>query len=286
MTKLTQLLPAPIKRGLKRKLLRVETARVYELVTEPNPRPLQGKVAVVTGASGAIGRAIAVRLAVDGASIVAVARGREKLNALVDEISELGGSARAETVDITDAASIFAAAEKVGSVHILVNNAGGSSRENNAHIWEQTPNVVDDLLNVNLRAVMLTTAAFGKSMVSLGAGGRIINIGSTVGVGGLSRFSDYAAVKAGVAGYTRSAALEFGPLDITVNCVTPGIIQRGHISPAAVAETIRKGVLPRLGRAEDVAELVSFLAGPRGGWITGQELIVDGGRSLGLHGER
>lgn len=285
MPRLARLIPQPLKRILKRHLVQTEMSRPYELIIDAVRRPLQGKVAVVTGASGAIGRAIAVRLATDGASVVAIARNPEKLNHLSCEITALGGDARVKCIDLTDADSIFALANELNTVDILVNSAGGSSRDRNALIWEQTPEIVDELISTNLRSVMLMTSAIGKLMVTSGVEGRIVNIGSTVAAGGLARFSEYAAAKAGVIGYTRSAALEFGPYGITVNCVTPGIIQRGVINDMAVESTLKKSVIPRLGRSEDISEMVAFLVGPRAAWITGQEFIVDGGRSIGLHGE-
>lgn len=289
MGKLARLVPRPLRREIKTRLQRrfgaIEMARPYEIVVDPAHRPLADKVAVVTGASGAIGRAIAVRLAVDGALVVAAARDIEKLHALADEISALGGATRVESVDLSDAAAVRDFASRVGPIHILVNNAGGSSRSRSAQIWEQAPETIDEVLRVNLRAAMLTTAAFGRGMIEGAAGARIINLGSTTALGGLSKFSEYAAAKAGVVGYTRSAALEFGPHGVTVNCVTPGIVQRDRISESKAASTVKRGVVPRLGRAEDIAEMVGFLAGPRAGWITGQEFVIDGGRSIGLHGE-
>lgn len=289
MASLSRLLPGPLKQAIKRPLQRkfgkIELSRPYEIVIDPAYLPLAGKIAVVTGASGAIGRAIAIRLAADGAHVVAVARDAKKLQALAAEITSLGGEARWESLDLSDAVAVRVAAERLGSIDILVNNAGGSSRSKNAHIWEQTVETIDDVLAVNLRATMLTVAAFGQGMITSGRGGRIVNLGSAVGVGGLSKFSEYAAAKAGVAGFTRSAALEFGPHRVTVNCVTPGIVQRDPITHASTQQTLRKTVLPELGRAEDIAEMVGFVVGPRAGWITGQEFVVDGGRSLGLHGE-
>lgn len=289
MASIARFIPGSIKQAIKRPLERrfgkIEMARPYEIVVDPSRRPLAGRHAVVTGASGAIGRAISIRLATDGAEVTAIARDVERLEALVEEIESLGGVARSKSLDLSDADAVRTAAEQSGYVDILVNNAGGSSRGKHAYVWEQTVETIDEVLSVNLRSAMLTTAAFGRGMVKRGDGGRIVNLGSTVAVGGLSKFSEYAAAKAGVVSYTRSAALEFGPHGVTVNCVTPGIVQRDQISHANVEVTLKKSVLPTLGRAEDIAQMVGFLVGPQASWITGQEFIVDGGRSIGLHGE-
>lgn len=280
-------LPRGVRRFLRNRLIRVEMSPSYRIVAGSAQRlRLEGKTAVVTGASGAIGRAISVQLASEGARVVLVARDRSKLTALSDEIADLGGLARSESVDLGDADAIAELAASLGSVDILVNNAGGSARSQHAPIWEQRLDVLDELISVNLRAPMLTTATFGRMMIAAGLKGRIINIGSTVALGGLSRFSDYAATKLGVVGLTRSTALEFGPHGITVNCVTPGIVLRGQVTQTEIDRALSKGVLPEVGRPEDVSQMVSFLCGPEGRWITGQQFVVDGGRSLGLHGER
>lgn len=289
MANLARLIPQTVKRAvrgpLERRFGKVEMTRPYELVIDPSRQPLVGHHAVVTGASGAIGRAISIRLAAEGARVTAVARDTKKLEELVEEIESLGGTASWQSLDLNDAEAVRSIAERLGHVDVLVNNAGGSSRAKNAYVWEQTAETIDEVLSVNLRSAMLTTGAFGRGMVERGGGGRIVNLGSTVAAGGLSKFSEYAAAKAGVVGYTRSAALELGPHGVTVNCVAPGIVQRDQISHAKVEATLKKGVLPDLGRPEDIAQMVGFLVGPHAGWITGQEFIVDGGRSIGLHGE-
>lgn len=282
MARLGRLLPESIKKALKRRLVRIEVARPYEVVVDPTARPLAGKIAVVTGASGAIGRAITVRLALDGAKVTAVARDEFKLNKLAAELAELGEEIAWKSLDLADTAAIRAFSQSRGGIDILVNNAGGSARSRHSAIWHQSPETIDEILDVNLRATMHMVAAFGEQ---LSQGGRIINLGSSVGVGGLAEFSEYAAAKAGVAGFTRSAALEFGPRNITVNCVSPGIVQRDEISYEIRDKTLSKAILPELGTAEDVAELITFLAGPKAGWITGQQIMVDGGRTLGLYGE-
>lgn len=276
----------PLVQAAKRRILRIETSGVYKIEVGSSGGNMVGKSVVVTGATGAIGRAISVRLAAEGATIFALARESSRLESLVQEIEGLGGHIVPAMVDLRNAEDILAVCDRVGPVNVLINNAGGSARERSAPIWEQSAEVIDDVLSINLRATILCTTAFGRRMVESGSGERIINIGSTVASGGLQRLSEYAAAKAGVVGYTRSAALEFGPHGINVNCVTPGVVQRGRISFEQMEATLKQGVLPRIGRAEDISEMVAHLCGPRGSWVTGQEFVVDGGRSIGLHGER
>lgn len=270
---------------IRNRLVRVETSRPYRIVIDGNRRELDGQVAVVTGGSGAIGRAICVRLASEGAKVHVLGRDVERIDAVVDEIRALGGSAVPGRVNVADAREIDAYLEAVGQIDILVNNAGGSSRERHAPLWEQSVEVIDEVLSVNLRAAMLCTRRAGRSMVAQATGGRVILIGSTVGVGGKARFSDYAAAKSALGGYAKSAAIELGPYGVTVNCVSPGIIQRDTPTAHQLNAVRAKAVLPREGRVEDVAELVMFLVSPRGGYITGQNIVLDGGRSLGLRGD-
>lgn len=248
-------------------------------------RSLSGKVALVTGGGGAIGRAISMRLAADGAEVHVLGRNAARLGAVVSEIREHGGEALCGAIDITRAHEFSEYVAGLATVDILVSNAGGSSRDQNAPFWRQSVEVIDDVLNVNLRSSILCAAAASRTMVRDGTGGRIILIGSTVGAGGKANFSDYAAAKAGLVGFTRSAAIELGPHGVCVNCVSPGIVPRGALTQRELETVHRKGVLPREGKPEDVAELVAFLASERAGFITGQEIIIDGGRSLGLRGD-
>ena len=115
--------------------------------------------------------------------------------------------------------------------------------------------------------------------------GRIINIGSSIALQGKAGFVDYAATKAAVVGYTRSLAMELGPSDITVNCVSPGFIQRGEFDEQKLQYLLKSNIMRKIGTAEDIAHAVVFLASDEAGFITGQNLIVDGGRSLGLQGD-
>ena len=251
-------------------------------------RRFEGKTAVVTGASGAIGSAVAKRLAAEGATVYLGGRNKDKLDALSEAMKVNGGHGIPLVLDITDPDSVEAAAgivrERSGGPGILVNCAGGSSREHCADIIDQSTEMIDDMLGINLRGTILCTRAFGKDIVHC-PGGRIINISSVIGEKGKASFSDYAAAKAGIIGFTRSVAQEFGVQGVTVNCVSPGYIQRGEFREDRLPYLLNSNFLHKIGCAEDVASAVAFLASEESGFITGQNLCVDGGRSLGLHGD-
>lgn len=167
---------------------------------------------------------------------------------------------------------------------ILVNCAGGSTRGNCADLIDQSVEMIDEMLNTNLRGSMLCTREFGKLMRQSGAG-KIINIASVIGEHGKPKFSDYAASKAGIIGYTKSVAQEMGLMGITVNCVSPGFIQRDEFNEQQLPYLLKSNFMNKVGSSEDVAAAVAFLASNDADFITGQNLCVDGGRSLGLHGD-
>lgn len=261
----------------------VELARPYEVRVD-GPPELDGLLAVVTGGSGAIGRAISLRLAISGAEVHVLGRSTEKLEAVVGEIREHGGTARVAAVDLEDDEEVTTFFDSLPTVDILVNCAGGSARGYHAPVWDQSLEVVDRILSVNLRAAISCVRAATPKMIAQRSG-RIISVGSVIGNHGKARFADYAAAKAGLAAYMKSAAIELGPYGVTVNLVSPGIVPRGRPTEDELERLKRTNVLGAIGREEDVAEAVGFLAGPRAGFITGQELAVDGGRSLGLRGD-
>ena len=268
---------------IKRRLTTVEMARPYVIQANPPPE-LAGLIAVVTGGSGAIGRAISLRLAISGAEVYVLGRSRARLEAVVDEVGEHGGTAHVAQVDLEDDEAVTTFIASLPTVDILVNCAGGSARGEHAPVWDQSPEVIDRILSVNLRAAITCVRAATPKMIAQRSG-RIISVGSIIGSAGKARFADYAAAKAGLTGYMKSAAIELGPFGVTVNLVSPGIVPRGRPTTDELERVRRTNVLGAIGHEEDVAEAVGFLASPRARFITGQELAVDGGRSLGLRGD-
>ena len=259
-----------------------------ESVIKNDELRFNGKVAVITGASGAIGGAIAWRLGYEGASVYLGGRNETKLSQVANQMLEHGINAKILKINVTDEKSIESAAKKVkkneGKVDILVNCAGGSTRGNCADLIDQSVEMIDEMLNTNLRGSMLCTREFGKLMRQSGAG-KIINIASVIGEHGKPKFSDYAASKAGIIGYTKSVAQEMGLMGITVNCVSPGFIQRDEFNEQQLPYLLKSNFMNKVGSSEDVAAAVAFLASNDADFITGQNLCVDGGRSLGLHGD-
>lgn len=240
---------------------------------------LSGRIAIVTGASRGIGRAIAHRLAVRGAHVVAAARG-ENARGVAEEIAAGGGRAEAIALDVTDPAAADAAVaatiERHGRIDILVNNAGITRDQLMLRLkradW-------DAVLATNLTSAFTLTQAVLKPMIRQRSG-RIVCISSVVGQSGNAGQANYAASKAGVIGFAKSVALEVASRGITVNVVSPGMIETDMTR--AITEQARGGwesriPLKRLGTPDDVAAAVCFLASDEASYITGQVLAVNGG---------
>ena len=241
-----------------------------------------GKVALVTGASRGIGRAIAVRLAAQGATVIAGARGTNA-QAVADEIVAAGGRATAVALDITDPASVEAAVAATLAAHqridILVNNAGITKDQLMLRMKRDDWNAVID---TNLTGAYTCVQAVLKTMVKQRSG-RIISITSVVGQAGNAGRVNYAASKAGLIGMTKALALEVASRGITVNAVAPGLIDTDMtkgISAGAQEEWAAKIPLKRLGTPDDIATAVTFLASDEASYITGQVLAVNGGMYL------
>ena len=241
------------------------------------------RVAIVTGASRGIGRAIATRLAAEGRHVVCVARSEGPLNELVSEITGAGGCASAKTCDISDFAAVTALIEGVNDEHgrldILVNNAG-ITRDN--LILRMDDDEWDAVIDTNLKSVFVACRAAARPMMR-GKFGRIVNIASTSGLVGNAGQSNYAAAKSGLTGLTKSIARELGKKNITANCVAPGFIETDMTKdlPGGVIDHIR-GVIStkNLGQPEDIAGCVAYVTSDGAGYLTGQTIAVDGGMTM------
>jgi 3-oxoacyl-[acyl-carrier protein] reductase len=255
------------------------------MATEDAPKPgckvdLTGQVALVTGASRGIGRAIAVRLAECGASIAAVARTIEGLNGTIEAIRAMGGTAEpfaGSVADSKDVERIVAEVEaKFPKVQILVNNAGVTK---DGLMLRMEDSAWDDVIDTNLKGTFLFCRAIGAMMLRQRYG-RIINISSVSGIMGNPGQSNYSASKAGVIGFTKTIARELAARNITVNAVAPGFITTDmtDVLPDKVKAEVKERIpVRRLGAPEDIADLVCYLSGPGAGFLTGQSIAVDGG---------
>jgi NAD(P)-dependent dehydrogenase (short-subunit alcohol dehydrogenase family) len=246
------------------------------------PLELSGKVAVVTGASRGIGRAIASRFAAAGAAVVVHYREREaEAHGLATKLEENGTRVVAIGADLREPDEVERlfrdAATELGEVDVLVNNAGTYPL---ARLVDASPEDWKTVVETNLLSVHLATQAAARRLIARGAPGSVVNVASIEGLRPAPEHSHYVAAKSGVLAYTRSAALELGPHGIRVNAVSPGLIWREGIEeawPEGVASFRSRAPLGRLGRPEEVAEACLFLSSPRASFITGANLVVDGG---------
>ncbi|MFI4915156.1 MAG: 3-oxoacyl-[acyl-carrier-protein] reductase [Phycisphaerales bacterium JB060] len=241
------------------------------------------RVALVTGASRGIGRAIATRLAADGRHVVLAARSQGPLDELKSEIEKAGGQATALAVDVGDRAAFGAAIEGVvkdlGRLDVLVNNAGITR---DGLLMRMTDEQWDEVINVNLTSAFAACRAAARPMMK-NRFGRIVNIASTSGVVGNAGQANYAAAKAGLIGLTRTLARELGSKGVTANVVAPGFIETDMTSglPEEVGQTVLKAMsVPRLGAPEDIAAAVSYASSDEAGFLTGQVICVDGGLTM------
>jgi 3-oxoacyl-[acyl-carrier protein] reductase len=243
---------------------------------------LSSRVAIVTGASRGIGRAIAMRLGAQGAIVVAAARA-QNADAATEEIRAAGGKADAIALDVTDAAAgdeaVRSVIERHGRIDILVNNAGITRDQLMLRLKRDD---WDAVLATNLTSAFTLTQAALKPMIRQRSG-RIICISSVVGQSGNPGQANYAASKAGLIGFAKSVALEVASRNITVNVVAPGMIATDMTNalPDKTREALIERIpLRRLGAADDIAAAVCFLASDEAAYITGQVLAVNGGMYL------
>jgi 3-oxoacyl-[acyl-carrier protein] reductase len=247
----------------------------------PHVLTLEGKTALVTGASQGIGETIARRLAAAGAAVLVAARNEEKAASVAASIAEAGGTAEAVRLDVADPASVSEVfrgiAERHGKLDVLVNNAGITD---DGLLLRMSKESWDRVVATDLTGVFLVTQEAVKLMMKKRIAGRIVTVGSVVGLMGNPGQANYAAAKAGVVGFTLSLAREIGSRGITVNVVAPGYIETPMT--AALSDDQRKAlagkiVLGRLGTGEDVAGAVLYLASDLASYVTGTVLNVSGG---------
>ncbi|MFZ1908829.1 MAG: 3-oxoacyl-ACP reductase FabG [Burkholderiales bacterium] len=241
---------------------------------------LTGKVVLVTGASRGIGRAIALRLAAEGATVIGTATSDNGAQGIGDALAQTGAKGGGRVLDVRDAgqcdALVTAIQKEFGDILVLVNNAA-VVRDNLALRMKDTE--WDEVIETDLRSVFRLSRAVMRGMMKA-RWGRIVNITSVVGAAGNPGQANYAAAKAGVVGMTKSLARELGSRNITVNCVAPGFIDTDMtraLSEEQRAALLTQIPLGRLGQASDVAGAVAFLVSPPGGYVTGTVLHVNGG---------
>jgi 3-oxoacyl-[acyl-carrier protein] reductase len=241
---------------------------------------LSGQVALVTGASRGIGRAIALRLAECGATVAGVARSAEALEGTLSAIRAAGGTAEGFPGSVSEAADVNRVVEAVEArfqkVHVLVNNAGITR---DGLMLRMEDDAWDQVIDTNLKGTFLFCRAVGALMMRQRYG-RIVNITSVSGLMGNPGQANYSASKAGVIGFTRTIARELAARNITANAVAPGFVTTDmtDVLPDKIKEEVKARIpVRRLGRPEDIADLVCYLAGPGAGYLTGQVIAVDGG---------
>ena len=239
---------------------------------------LSGKTALVTGGGKGIGRAISVALGAMGAKVVVNYRSDK---AAAEETAAALPGGTAHQADVGDPAQVESMVKAIGRVDILVNNAGAVRDK---LLIQMAPADWEELIRTDLMSAFATTRAAIMSGMMRARWGRIVNISSIVGITGNAGQSNYAAAKAGLIGFTKSVAREYGSRNITCNAVAPGYVRTeltsGSLTHAMVEELVKATPIKREGSADDIAAMVAFLCSDRAGFITGQVIAVDGGLSL------
>jgi NAD(P)-dependent dehydrogenase (short-subunit alcohol dehydrogenase family) len=233
------------------------------------------QTALVTGATSGIGRAAALKLARDGFKVLVHGRDAERGAAVVKEIESAGGSAEFIAADLTDVRAIMQLAAAAKDVDVLVNNAGSSWFGPTADL---EPGTYDALFDANVRSAYYLTAAIAPAMAERGEG-VVINLGSMAGQIGLAGGAAYSATKAALTSLTRSWAAEYSPRGVRVNTIAPGPVYTGGSSRENLTALGKTTLLARTAEAEEIGDVIAFLASPAAGYITGAVIPADGGRT-------
>ena len=247
-------------------------------------RRLEGKLAVVTGAANGIGRATALRFADEGANLAILDLEAEGLAATADLARHAGATVLTITGDCTDEALVTDAFKRIyadcGFIDILMNNVGQSARERASEFYASSSEVWRFVINVSLMSTIIASRQVVPAMRDAGRG-KIVNVASNAGMAGEIGLSEYAAAKMGVIGFTRSLARELAPFKVNVNAICPGVTRTRVLERISdeILDGIRKSIpLGFFAEPEDIAAAVAFLASDDARYMTGQSVVVDGGR--------